>query len=203
MSHLDFDGRQLLAELQEHFGSDTYQDVPECAGTDDAGRLRVVLDAAQRVVDIVLLDDDRLRTPADLETAFEEAWIVADVARLSRSLQASGAQERWERAGAEVLAGRATVSIGTPPDVSERASRERRDRSASTTATAATRPAPPSPVVSRSANGYLAVRRTPTGEATITEVDAVWLAAAQPAHLRRALLEAAAPTPWRAHEPQG
>lgn len=194
---LDYDGRQTLARLQEYFGDESYQDVPDCEGTDHGRRLGVILDAAQRVVDVILLDRDRLRAPSDLIESFDEAWFAADVIRLQRALEISGTFEARAQEGAAIRAGTVTVSIGTPPDVEEPP-----DWPSSLGDGDTLSPLPPSATVGRSNNGYLAIRRPAAGPAKIIDVDAGWLATADAGHLRRALREAAT-APGRADESQG
>jgi len=131
-----------------------------------------------RFVDVHVLDIGRLRQPSDLNVAVREAWQRADLVRLSRSLEASGALGEWQELGRERLNGRLRLD-----PVGQRAHRAPVGRGAlpSTTAT--------------SGNGFVTIRRTGAGDISLLSVDETWLHRARPDHLERALLEAANGTP--------
>lgn len=176
---LDYDGRALLSRLQSEYGAEAFLEVPDVAAVDAHGALQVMIDAAQRVIDVRVLDIDRLRTKDALAVAVGQAFIAAVTARLRRSLEASGALRRWQERAEAIRDGLVAIDIGTSPSVIVW------DRSGLVEEVAA----PSRAREVTSGNGFLTMRRTDFG-VTITAVDGTWLSAVSIENLERALLEA-------------
>lgn len=171
--------RSRLAQLQEKYGATFFQDVPDTTGEDDLGRLRVAVNAAREVVDVTVLDLDRLVSPADLSAAFTEAFHAAEIDRMHASIERAGGPPPGEASTRQPR----RIRVPALPDVSREASAERRAR----------RPlrAPVrSEVTGVSADGGVAIDWDRWGEVLRVRADDEWLRRASAGRLRSALLEA-------------
>lgn len=183
---LDYLGRARLAQLQQQFGSDCYQDVPTAQGSDSRCAVSLSIDAACRIVDVRVHDLGALRTPAALDAALGEAFRAADEERAEASLRTSGAFEQYAACGAAMLRGEVPSLAAGRGDVVASVIAELVHPDATDDDLPTEIGAP----LGRSGNGYLALAVNPDGSIAALEVDAAWLSAATADRLRRALLEA-------------
>lgn len=184
MTNYDPGGPALLERLASESDPAMFRQVPDAEGTDRNETLKITLDAARRVVDIRVLDVDRLRRPDPFIDAVREAFAIADGARAYASLVMSGQAEEYLARAEAALSGQRPLRAPAPPDVSREAcARRREERGAAPDQR-------PSPAPVTSDNGYLTMQRGRDGRLIGVSVDAEWLSAARPEQLERALRQA-------------
>lgn len=186
MPPLDVAGRRLLERYQEREGDRALQDVPDSTGRDDAERIEVVMDAARRVRVVRVLDPRGLQTIDGLSSALHAAHGAADAARGVASLEQTGSVDAVIEEAAAYVARTRRIDPGTPPDVGREAALRR----------GPARRAQAPQAHGTSMNGYLRVVLDPHGGLLDVTADELWLSAAQPGQLARALTEAFAET-WQ------
>ena len=177
-------GRALLERLASESDRTMFRPVPAATGTDSNASLTITVDAARRIVDVRVLDVDKLRRPDPLLDAVREAFGAADGARAYASLELSGNAEEFLARAEATLAGELPLRAPTPPDVSREACARRR----AARGPRLPRRAQPAPVSSD--NGYVTVQRGADGRLVDVSVDAEWLSGARPDQLARAILQA-------------
>jgi len=181
MPPLDAGGRRLLEHYRLREGHVALQDVPDAAGSDDEGRIGLVMDAARRVREVRVADTRGLTTPAGLSAAVGQAFATADAARGVASLERSGALDEWIEQAAGYAHRTRRIDPGSPPGVSREAALRR-----GTSRRSARSPHPRG----SSANGYLEIVLDPRGDLLEVTADELWLSAVRTEHLARALTEA-------------
>ncbi|WP_148614197.1 hypothetical protein [Nocardioides rubriscoriae] len=172
---------ESLQRRRRRYGNDLYACEDPVTATDAGGVIRVTVDAAGDVVDVVAVrDTDALRTPEGLAEAVLGALARAEGERSVRSALVSGLAERAER-GLEppriLQTYRARpITIASPQEARERffAYSPRLDEA-------------PRPRVS--GNGCLTVHLSDAGVPDRLETDPGWLQVATLAHLTKALKE--------------
>ncbi|MBS4753057.1 hypothetical protein KG112_09600 [Nocardioides sp. zg-ZUI104] len=167
MTHLDPEGERLLRRLADE-RPDAYGDVEPATGEDSDATISLTIDAAKRIIEARVLDADRVRRPAAFVAALRDAFVAADGDRLFNVLVSSGDVPDW-----------IARADGAADDTPRR--RGRLDLLSSGTAI---------PQRSSSAGGHLSVQRSERGDLIDVDVDADWLAAAEPEELEVAIVAA-------------